>query len=175
MSSFYNSQWFKYQDYRISPTYTPRLLIQAESGSFENTLQDRRQRIVISGTEVVNANAPRSYLLTQLRRVGNNWSLIASNGYDVYGDPTAASNAGTFLQNFQTYDLLVLNTWDEPVNNASTYLYPTLINSFGSNVGSYPRVFRDMHLLIAVKGKGVIFEQWRTRYSNAIYFSGWIP
>lgn len=174
MSSFYNSQWFKYQDYRISPTYTPRLLIQAESAGFENALQDHRQRIVIGGTEVVNANAPRSYLLSQLRRVGNTWSLIASNGYDVYGDPTAANNAGIFLQGFQPYDLLILNTWDEPYNNVS-YIQPTLINSFGSNMGSYPRVTRDAHLLIAVKDKGVIFEQWRTRYSNAIYFSGWIP
>ena len=35
MSAFYNSQWFKYSTYRISPNYTPRLLIQAESETYK--------------------------------------------------------------------------------------------------------------------------------------------
>lgn len=175
MSVFYNSQWFKYPTYRIAPAFTPRLLIQAESGSFEATNQYHGQRIVSRGTVLVDTTAPRSYLLTQLRNVSGTWTLIAANGYDVYGDTTSAGNARTFLQNFAAGDMLILNTWDEPYNNAVSYLYPTLTADFGSQINVWPRAFRDMHLLIAVKGRGVIYEDWRNRYNNAIVFSGWLP
>jgi hypothetical protein len=170
----YNSTWTKIQQLRVSPPVVPRLLIHAESGSFEATNQNRTQRIDINGTTVVNSTSPRSYRLTQLRNTNGTWSLIASNGYDVYGSTVAAEQARDFLLSFQTGDLLVLNTWDEPLNNASTYLYPVLITDFSSRINTYTRDFRDMHLLISVKGKGVIYEEQRRRYSNSIHFSGWL-
>lgn len=174
MGANYNSRWTIVEALRQFPSYTPRLLIQAEAGSFEATNQYHRQYIAINGTAVVNADSPRSYRLTQLRNNGSDWSLVASNGYDVYGSTVAADSARTFLQSFLAYDMLILNTWDEPYNNAVSYLYPTLTGDFGSKIDTYTRSFRDMHLLIAVKGKGIIYEGYRPRYYDSIHFSGWI-
>lgn len=175
MTISYGQKWTKLQSLRATPNFTPRLLIQAESGGFEATDQNRRQFIQINGSTVVDANAPRSYLLTQLRLVSSSWSLIASNGYDVYGNASGeATAARNFLQGFSNGDMLILNTWDEPFNNAEAYLYSTLVTDFKSKINTYLRTSRDMHLLIAIKGKGVIYEEYRTRYSNSIHFSGWL-
>jgi ligand-binding sensor domain-containing protein len=174
MGVFYSPVWTKTQQLRVSPDFTPRLLIQAESGSFEATDQNRRQYISINGSNVVNSDSPRSYLISQLRNTNGAWALIASNGYDVYGSTTEAANAQSFLQSFLVGDLLVLNTWDEPYNNSVTYLNSELTNNFRSSISSFTRDFRDMHLLIAIKGKGVIYEEHRRRYSNSIHFSGWL-
>lgn len=175
MTVGYNPVWTIQRAYRTSPGFTPRLLIQMESGSFEAPDQSRGHLVYVNGTAVVNSSSPRSYRMSQLRNVGGTWTLIASNGYDVYGNTTAAADARTFLQGFQTYDLLALNTWDEPYNNAVSYLYDTLVTDFGSRVREFTRDFRDMYMLVAVKGKGVIFEEHRRRYNNAIHFSGWLP
>ena len=174
MGIAYNPRWTIRQELRVSPSYTPRLLLQIEAGSFEATDQNRNQLIKINGSTVVNVGSPRSYMLSQLRNTNGTWSLIASNGYDVYGNATAAGQARDFLLTFQAGDLLVLNTWDEPYNNAVSYLYPTLTADFKSKIDTYTRSFRDMHLLIAVKNKGVIYEEHRPRYSNSIHFSGWL-
>jgi hypothetical protein len=174
MSIAYNPAWTKIQNLRVFPSSTPRLLLHIESGSFEAPAQNRNQRIDINGTTVLNATAPRSYRLTQLRNTAGVWSLVASNGYDVYSSVAAAEQARDFLLAFQTSDLLVLNTWDEPLNNAPTYLYPSLTADFGSQANTFARESRDMHLLIAVKGRGVIFEEYRRRYSDSIHFSGWL-
>lgn len=175
MAVNYSPKWVKSNILRLTPPSTPKLLIHAESGSFEATNQNRGHYIAINGTAVVNVNTPRSYRMSQLRNTNGLWSLIGSNDYDVYGSTVAAESARTFLQSFLQNDLLVLTTWDEPFNNSVTYLNPTLISDFKSNIGSFTRDFRDMHLLIAVKGKGVIYEEHRRRYSNSISFSGWLP
>jgi hypothetical protein len=174
MAFFYGRKWFIKQELQVSPNYTPQLLIQAEAGSFEATYQQRGVKVIINGTQVLSSSAPRSYRVTQLRPSGNSWSYIGSTGYDVYGSVTAAQNMNTALQGFQTGDMLIMNTWDEPRNNSS-YIQSTLINDFGSKMDTFVREFRDMHLLISVKGaKAPIYEEHRARYSNAIWFSGWL-
>lgn len=167
--------WVKSNSLRLTTSTNPRLLIWAESGSFENTDQNRNVRVQINGSEVLNASAPRSYRITQLRNTNGTWSLIASNGYDVYGTVGAPESALAFINGFSNGDLMILNTWDEPFTNR-TVLAPTLRDSFGSRIYTWQSTwdFRDMHLLIAVKGRGVIFEEFRTRYSNSIHFSGWL-
>jgi hypothetical protein len=174
MAIHYSPRWNIQQSYRVSPSFTPKLLLHLESGSFEATDQSRGHIIYSNGTAIVNSDSPRSYRMSQLRNVNGAWTLVASNGYDVYGDTNAAAAARTFLQGFAEYDMLALNTWDEPYNNAVAYLYDTLTNDFGAKVAQYTRDFRDMYLLVAVKNKGVIYEEHRARYSNAILFSGWL-
>lgn len=159
---------------RFTPTGKhPRLHIMAESGSFEATDQNRNVRVRANGVDLVNSSSPRSYRMTQLRLVNGDWTLVASNGYDVYGSTVAAQDAANFIDTFQVGDLLISNTWDEP-NNNSSYFTAKFRDNFYSNVLSFTREHRDMHLLIAVKGRGLIYEEHRRRYSNSIHFSGWI-
>lgn len=172
MSTVYNNKWHKSNSFRIKPNSTAKLLIQVESGQFEAPQQYHRQYIEINGTEVVNSDAPRQYRLTQLRHNGN-WQLIANNGYDVYGSAEQAVAAADFLSTFQLGDMLILNTWDEPLNNSS-YLYSALTSDFYQKISNFTRDFRDMHLLIAIKGKGLVYEEYGYRYSNSISFSGWL-
>lgn len=151
----------------------PRLHIMAESGSFEATDQNHNIIVRANGVDLVNSSSPRSYRLTQLRLVNREWTLVASNGYDVYGSTTEAQNAANFIDTFQVGDMLISNTWDEP-NNNSSYFTTKFRDSFYSNALSFTREHRDMHLLISVKGRGLIYEEHRRRYSNSIHFSGWI-
>jgi len=171
----YISTWAKLPKLRVNPTFTPDLLIQAESGSMEATHQNNSQRIVIKGETVVNSTTPRSYRITRLAHSEQRWQLVASNCYDFYGSGFEIVKALNFLGSFNSGDLLVLTTWDEP-NTGRLVISPTLKSSFGSKIEEFRKdwSFRDMHLLVAVKDQGVIFEQHRPRYSDSIHFTGWM-
>lgn len=185
MAMIFGSNWNVSKTRRSSPTKTPRILIQAESAGLEYGGQtatypdvntDRRIYVNINGVNVVNSDAPRSYRMVQLRNTSSGWSLIANNSYDVYGSTTEAQNAYNFLTTFQTDDLLIMNTWDEPANNRG-YFQDYLIQRFGSNMGNYVREFRDAHLLIATADtKYVLYEEWAPRYptSTMPYCSAWL-
>lgn len=153
----------------------PNLIINANSSSFEADGTFNQVVIYVNGSQVLNSSAPRSYGIGKLTQTNGSWSFVSYTGYDVYGDPVAADNCLAALQGFQNGEMLVLNTWDEP-NNRRTQLAPTLRDSFGSKIYDYQAqwAFRDMHLLIAVKGKGLIYEEYRTRYANGIKFSGYL-
>lgn len=178
MASVYGRQWrYENTDRNTFSTLAtqPHLIINANSSSFEANGTYNQVQVIIDGTTVLNTTAPRSYRITKLRQTNGVWSYISSNGYDVYGNATAATNALTELQGFSAGEMLILNTWDEP-NNRRTTLTPELRDQFGSRIYDYQAnwAFRDMHLLIAIKGKGIIYEEHRTRYANAIWFSGYL-
>lgn len=161
----YGAQWTKIDGgLRQSPTYTPPLLIQAESAGLDDSVRNRSQIIQINGVEVLNATAPRSYRASRLIN-NNGWSLDSSNGYDVYGSGTNATNLNTYLQGFNNNDILVLTTYDEPNRNRTTFR-DTLINDFGAqlqNSGTWAS--RCSYLLIASKSKGPIVEKIQPRFS----------
>jgi hypothetical protein len=164
--------------YRKSPSFTPHVLIQAESVGANNTNTTRRQFVQINGTTVVNSDSPRSYRLTRLRKDSQGfWEFVSSNGYDVYGLTSAAESARTYLQSFNDGDLLILNTWDEPRNNFN-FIGPTLRDRFGSKIYGYQDQWtsRDMHLLISIAGSKIpIFEEHRPSPQGGIEVSAWLP
>ena len=186
MAQTIQSKWTVQKTRRYDPPKTPRVLIQAEAAGLEYGGQtatypdvntDRRIYVNINGTNVVNASAPRSYRFVQLRANSSGWSLIANNSYDVYGSQPEADAALAFLQTFQTDDLLIMNTWDEPTNRRGTF-QNYLIEYFGSNMASYSREFRDAHLLIATyQTKTVFYEEHAPRYptSTMPYCTMWLP
>jgi len=163
-----------------SPSYDPRVLIQIGASSFENGSDgdERHQRIWLEGTQVLNSGSPRSYRLTKLRQNSYGfWTYVTSGGYDVYGNATSANQAQDFLEGFNVGEMLILNTWDEPFNRTGQ-LDPTLMQDFGARVDNYSgqRDFRDMRLLVSIKGAGApILEEHRQRYSPAIVYSLWLP
>lgn len=169
--------WTIKEDSRFEfPSYTASLVIHAESSSFEANGTFQTVRVYEQGNLVLNTTTPRSYRLTRLSQNANGfWIYQESNGYDVYGNQTAADNAQAYLESFPTGDMLILTTWDEPFNRRSQ-LTPVLTRDFGSKIAGYPgQTFRDMHVLISIKGsKRPIFEEHRTRYSNAIWVSAWL-
>lgn len=173
-----NSDWVISRTYRTAPTYTPQVLIQVESAGSNNGSPGYRQFIQINGTTVLDANAPRSYRITKLRKDTNGfWTYIASNGYDVYGLQTDADAARVFLEGFVNGEMLILNTWDEP-NNRRSQLLPVLKDSFGSTIEAYRSfwAFRDSHLLISIKGANKpLFEEHRTTSIPGSNVSMWLP
>ena len=145
---------------RYTPSYTPKLLIQVESaGISDYNYSYYRQRIVINGVDQLVATAPRSYRASRLTYTqAGSWAYTSSNGYDVYGSPTEASNLLTYLQTFSVGDMLILNTFDEPLNNRGTFKNE-LISSFGANLQDSPNwTFRCSYVLVAVKGRKVLYE-----------------
>ena len=175
-----NSSWVVTTGNRTSPSFTPKVLIQAESvGLNSPNTSLRRQFIQINGTTVVNANAPRSYRLTRLIKntTSGQWTLGASNGYDVFGFDAQANAALTFLQSFQVGDLLILNTYDEP-NNRRGVFANFLRDNFASNIRGYQWQWtsRDMHLLVSFRGAvAPLFEDHRPSPEGGITTSIWLP
>lgn len=173
-----NSDWIISQTFRSNPGYVPRVLIQAESMGLNNTSPGRRQFIQIDGNTVLDASSPRSYRLTKLRKDSNGeWTYVSSNGYDVYGNQTAADNAIVFLNEFDNGEMLILNTYDEPLNRR-TQLTPELIDHFGSGIEAFRSRWngRDSHLLISIKGSTKpLFEQHRPSGIAGPAVSMWLP
>lgn len=164
----YNPKWTVLEDtFRHEPAHTPSILIQVESGGYDDSPRYYNQRILIDGNQVLNATSPRSYRATRLY-FSNGWKYDQSNGYDVYGSQTEADNLNTFLNTFQTGDILVLNTNDEP-NNRRTTFRDILVNSFYAKL-QYSSIWeaRCSYQLIAVCGKGNIYEAIEPRYSDSI-------
>lgn len=166
MSVNYNSRWTVIQNNsNYSPGHTPRILIQAESAGLDDSDRQTGQRVWINGTQVLSASAPRSYRATRLR-YNNGWTYHSSNGYDVYGSSTNASNLLTYLNTFSTGDILILNTNDEPNNNRGVFS-GYLTSAFKSKLQSSPLwESRCSHLLVAAKDRGVIFEDVQARYDT---------
>lgn len=172
-----NADWVINRTFRTAPSFTPRVLIQVESAGSNNSAPGFRQFIQINGTTVLDATAPRSYRLTKLRLVNGFWTYVESNGYDVFGDQTAANNAQAYLEGFANGEMLILNTWDEP-NNRRTQLMPALRDRFGSTLEAYRSfwAFRDSHLLISIRGENrPLFEEHRTTSIPGINVSMWLP
>lgn len=146
---------------RYTPPYTPKLLIQVESaGISDYNYSYYRQRIVINGVDQLVATAPRSYRATRLTYTqAGGWAYASSNGYDVYGSPAEATNLLTYLQTFSVGDMLILNTFDEPLNNRGTFKNE-LINNFNAALQDSPNwTFRCSYVLVAVKGRKVLYEK----------------
>jgi hypothetical protein len=145
---------------RYTPPYTPNLLIQVESsGISDYEYSYNRQRVVINGVDRLVATAPRSYRATRLTYTqAAGWAYASSNGYDVYGTPAEATNLLTYLQTFSVGDMLILNTFDEPLNNRGVF-QNELITNFGATLqGSANWTFRCSYVLVAVKGRKVLYE-----------------
>lgn len=159
MATNYGSKWTVLPNtLRFTPAYTPKILMQIESaGSSDTGTRYYNQYIAINGTQVLNATSPRSYRATRL--VWNNgWTFHSSNGYDVYGTPGQDAALLSYLQTFNSSDILVLNTWDEPLGNRTTFKNE-LINNFKATLqDSTSWGFRCAYQLIASKNRGVIFE-----------------
>lgn len=149
---------------RYTPNYDPTLLIHVESAGLDDTTRYYNQAIYIKGSLVVNSTSPRSYRATRLYMTASGWAAT-SNGYDVYGSSANASALLTFLQTFNANDILVLNTYDEPLNNRGVF-QSELINSFKAGLQTSPVwASRCSYQLIASKSKGVIYENIKPRYS----------
>lgn len=158
MTTSYGPVWtVKADTLRFTPEYTPNILMQIESAGSNDASQYTRQYIAINGTQVLSATSPRSYRATRLVW-SNGWTFHSSNGYDVYGTAGQDTALLTYLQTFNTYDVLVLNTYDEP-NNARAAFKSELITSFGAKLqDSADWGFRCSYQLIASKNRGVIYE-----------------
>jgi hypothetical protein len=176
MGIAYNPKWTIIENgLRVSPNYTHALLIQVETSGAEDSPIYRNQRIVIKGTEALNSSAPRSYLLSRLTYSSSlGWQFNSSGSYDVYGTAGAPENLLTYLQTFNTGDILVLNTHDEPDANRTVFRNE-LVNNFYAGL-QYSSVWatRCSYQLIAVKGKGRIYEAIEPRFSNSIITSLWL-
>ena len=162
-------------DFNTLP-FQPHLIINASSSGLNYADIRRDTKIIIDGTTVLDTITPRSYKITKLRKTNGVWSLISSTGYDVYGNTTAANAALADLQSFNIGEMLILTTHDEP-NNRRTTLAPELRENFGSRIYEFQSNWehRDAHLLISIKGEGVIFEDHKPRYnSDPILFSGYL-
>lgn len=171
MATGYGPKWTITENQTATPgtPNPPQILIQAQSSGLDDgTTRPRNQLVQINGTSVVNSSSPRSYRMTRLTNTGSGWTYNASNGYDVYGNQTAADNALAFLQTFQDSDILVLNTWDEP-NNRRTTFRDELVNNFGAKL-QYSSTWgsRCSYLLVAVKGKGALHENIKPRYTTEL-------
>lgn len=178
MATLYGGGWEILEDtYRATPAGTPRVLLQVESSGHDDSPKYRRQRIVVNGSQVLSANAPRSYRvsrLTQNTSTGQ-FTYQSSNGYDVYGSSTNATNLNTYLGTFNDGDLMVLNTNDEPNNNRGVF-QSTLINDFGANLQtSGVWASRVSYMLISIKGKpNPIYEAIEARYGDSIRTTLWL-
>jgi hypothetical protein len=173
------SSWVVTTGNRTSPTFTPKVLIQAESVGANNINTGRRQFIQINGTTIVNADAPRSYRITRLIKnyTTGQWGLGATNSYDVYGFVSEANAALAFLRTFNVGDMLILNTFDEPRDNRVVFA-DFLRDQFGSNIRGYEWQWnsRDMHLLVSFRGAvAPLFEDHRPSPEGGITTSIWLP
>jgi hypothetical protein len=182
------SSWVVTTGNRTSPSFTPRVLIQAESVGLNNFNTGRRQFIQINGTTVVNADTPRSYRVTKLIKNSFNgqWELSASNGYDVYASTAEGTNLLNFLNTFREGEMMILTTFDEPfttlgVSNDTTgrlIFTNTLRDNFASNILGYRWQWnsRDMHLLVSFRGATApLFEDHRPSPEGGITTSIWLP
>jgi hypothetical protein len=158
MAQLYGPSWtVKADTFRETPLYTPSILIQVESAGNDDTgAKYIGQRIEINGALAYVGVAPRSYRVSRL--VWNNgWSFHSSNGYDVYGNSSGQAAALlAYIQTFNTSDILVLNTFDEPFKYKEAF-DSELASSFKASM-VYNIVHRSSYQLIASKGKGVIYE-----------------
>jgi hypothetical protein len=168
MAMNYGAKWSILADtLRVTPNYTPKILIQVESAGLEDVTRYYNQFVQINGTTVLNATSPRSYRATRLTFSTNSgWAYHSSNGYDVYGNAAGEAAAMlAYLQTFSTYDMLILNTWDEPLNNRSVFQTELKTSFLAKLQDSSVWASRCSYQLIAVKGKGVIYEHIKPRYS----------
>lgn len=134
MSSVYGSSWVISQSYRTSPSYTPKVLLQVESSGllYPNANSYRSQRIVIAGSSIdLSYTCARSYCISKVTGGLGASATVSNSSFDVYGSTTEATNAVNFLNTFANGDLLILNTYDEPQNNAAE-LSMILRNNFGA-------------------------------------------
>lgn len=175
MGISYGSQWtIQTNTLRSSPSYTPKILLQLESSGYEDLVQNRGHKIYIGGVNVLDSTSPRSYRVSRLT-YSNGWNYSSSNGYDVYGLVSEANAMLAYLQTFNTGDMLILNTYDEPLNNRSVF-QTELKNNFYAQLQDSPVWdYRCSYQLIAVKGKGVIYESIKPRVSAVgIHTSMWL-
>jgi len=178
MATLYGGGWEILEDtYRYTPDGTPRILIQIESSGYADSPRYYRQRVVVNGSEVLSANAPRSYRVSRLTQnpATGQFTYQSSNGYDVYGSSTNATNLDTYLNTFDDGDLMILNTNDEPNNNRGVF-QTNLVNNFGANLqSSGVWASRISYMLISIKGKpNPIYETIEARYGDSIRTTLWL-
>ena len=112
------------------------------------------------GSTLYSGGANRSYRVSSYGVVNGVYQNIASAALDVYGSTTAAADLNTFLNNMSVGNLLVLTTYDEPANNRA-YFNANLKTNFGATMID-SLGFRYCYVLVAAKGKGVIYETFGT-------------
>jgi hypothetical protein len=121
-------------------------------GNYSHTVTSR-------GTTLYTGGANRSYRVSSYGiNASGVYAHISSAALDVYGSTTDATAMNTFLTNMSFGQLLVLTTYDEPDNNKS-FFNTNLKNNFGATMID-SLAFRYCYLLVAVKGKGVIYEDF---------------
>lgn len=112
------------------------------------------------GTILYSGAANRSYRVSSYGLVGSAYQNISSAALDVYGSTVDAAALNTFLNNMSVGHLLVLTTYDEPSNNKS-YFNTNLKTNFGATMID-SLAFRYCYVLVAAKGKGLIYETYGT-------------
>ena len=170
MSLQHGSRWYHepgtYSKSNFGTSRTPRIIINAASSGLNDTDTSQRfQRVWINGSQVMTGGTPRSYRITKLRQNNGQWSYIGTATYDAYGSVVQAQAMAADLLTWLDGEILILSTQDEPNGNRGEFM-GILRDDFNSQIHSFPRDYRDSHLLIAVKGVGRIYEAHAPRYSQ---------
>lgn len=154
----YGSRWTIVPGIASASTNNPTLHLSLSSSG--GNLGGNYSHVVKSkGTTLYSGGANRSYRVSSYGLNASGAFVNISNAaLDVYGSTTDAAALNTFLTNMSFGHLLVLTTYDEPNNNKS-YFNTNLKNNFGATMIDN-LAFRYCYLLVAVKGKGVIYEDY---------------
>ena len=117
---------------------------------------------MINGTEVQNNNAGAMVQVSRYQNINGVWTYASHSSYNTLSSSTADDDLNTFLVNtVKTGDLIIINTTDEPSNNAG--YKATLESSFFAEHTTFG--YRSNYLLIAIKGVERIYEKYNS--------SGW--
>lgn len=143
----------------VASTATARPILHLSLSSSGGNLGGNYSHVVSSkGVTLYSGGANRSYRVSSYGVVSGTYQNISSTALDVYGSTIDATAMNTFLNNMSVGHLLVLTTYDEPANNRS-YFDTNLKNNFGAKLIDN-LAFRYCYVLVAAKGKGVIYEAY---------------
>jgi hypothetical protein len=159
MATHYGAKWTITPN--IAAAATANAVLQLSLSSSGGNLGGNYSHVVSSkGTTLYSGGANRSYRVSSYGVVNGTYQNIASAALDVYGSTTDAAALNTFLNNMSVGNLLVLTTYDEPANNKS-YFNTNLATNFGAKLIDN-LAFRYCYVLVAAKGKGMIYEAYGT-------------
>jgi hypothetical protein len=147
----------------IASVATSRPVLHLSLSSSGGNLGGNYSHVVTSKGNVLYSGGPnRSYRVSSygINSSTGAYVNVSNAALDVYGSTTDATAMNTFLNNMKIGELLVMTTYDEPSNN-SNYFNTNLISNFGATLINN-LAFRYCYLLVAVKGKGVIYEDFAT-------------
>ena len=159
MATTYGPKWTITPNVALATT--SRSLLHLSLSSSGGNLGGNYSHVVSSGgTTLYSGGANRSYRVSSYGVVNGTYQNISSAALDVYGSTSEAAALNIFLNNMAIGNLLVLTTYDEPANNKS-YFNTNLATNFGAKLIDN-LAFRYCYVLVAAKGKGLIYEDYGT-------------